>query len=243
MDLVLVGGLIEMDNWYKYELLEGNEPFTFNGEPFKGIKVLDLWRRQHSNILDDLGEFSEFIVGTVLGVDVPTNKLYWAEYDLDYRGYRLEIKATSYVHTWTNDIVEHRAFGIKPTLNNGIQERNNDIYVFCLFTPRNVREVNIYEFSLWEFYIVPTSYINEVCGDAATVSLSRIIGPDGIYDSRLSNGPIESLNRKAKDLKRSGRGYRNFAHLRNRFLFSTRFDPALNGKEDKPVIYVSDDDE
>ncbi|MCR4804259.1 MAG: transposase [Clostridia bacterium] len=69
------------------------------------------------------------------------------------------------------------------------------------------------------------------------------IGPDGIYDSRLSNGPIESLNRKAKDLKRSGRGYRNFAHLRNRFLFSTRFDPALNGKEDKPVIYVSDDDE
>ena len=39
-----------------------------------------------------------------------------------------------------------------------------------------------------------------------------------VYDSRLSNGPIESLNRKAKDLKRSGRGYRNFEHFRNRFL-------------------------
>lgn len=63
------------------------------------------------------------------------------------------------------------------------------------------------------------------------------IGSDGIYDSRLSNGPIESLNRKAKDLKRSGRGYRNIGHLRNRFLFSTRYDPTLNGKEDKPVIY------
>ncbi len=69
------------------------------------------------------------------------------------------------------------------------------------------------------------------------------IGPDGIYDSRLSNWPIESLNRKAKDLKRGGRGYRNFNHLRNRFLFSTRFDPVLNGKDDKPLTYETRDDE
>lgn len=50
------------------------------------------------------------------------------------------------------------------------------------------------------------------------------------YDSRLSNGPMESLNRKAKDLKRNGRGYTNFDHLRNRFLFATRKDPALSPK-------------
>lgn len=44
------------------------------------------------------------------------------------------------------------------------------------------------------------------------------LGPDDIYNSRLSNGPIESLNGKAKDLKRLGRGFRNFEHMRNRFL-------------------------
>lgn len=49
--------------------------------------------------------------------------------------------------------------------------------------------------------------------------------------SRLSNGPIESMNRKAKDLKRLGRGYRNFEHLRNRFLFATRLNPELDGRE------------
>lgn len=49
--------------------------------------------------------------------------------------------------------------------------------------------------------------------------------------SRLSNGPIEAINRKAKDLKRLGRGYRNFDHLRNRFLYATRLDPELNGRE------------
>ena len=48
------------------------------------------------------------------------------------------------------------------------------------------------------------------------------IGTGKIYDTRLSNGPIESLNRKAKDLKRLGRGFRNFEHFRNRFLYATR---------------------
>ena len=51
--------------------------------------------------------------------------------------------------------------------------------------------------------------------------------------SRLSNGPIEAMNRKAKDLKRLGRGFRNFEHLRNRFLFATRMNPELNGREHK----------
>lgn len=44
------------------------------------------------------------------------------------------------------------------------------------------------------------------------------IGNGKIYDARLSNGPIESINRKVKDLKRLGRGFRNFEHFRNIFL-------------------------
>ena len=54
-------------------------------------------------------------------------------------------------------------------------------------------------------------------------------GPGGLYNSRLSNGPIESLNRKVKDLKRLGRGFRSFEHFRNRFLYATRNDPVLDG--------------
>lgn len=50
------------------------------------------------------------------------------------------------------------------------------------------------------------------------------------YISRLSNGPIESLNRKAKDIKRNSRGYSNFNHLRNRFLYSTRNNPGISFK-------------
>lgn len=46
---------------------------------------------------------------------------------------------------------------------------------------------------------------------------------------RLSNGPAEALNRIVKDMKRNGRGYRNFEHLRNRFLFSQRKNAAILG--------------
>ena len=68
-------------------------------------------------------------------------------------------------------------------------------------------------------------------------------GPGKIYSSRLSNGPIESLNRKVKDLKRLGRGYRNFEHFRTRFLYATRDTPVINGITDyNPVTYFDMED-
>ena len=91
-----------------------------------------------------------------------------------------------------------------------------------------------------EFAILLKKYRDPIINSFVMVER---IGPDGIYDSRLSNGPIESLNRKAKDLKRSGRGYRNFNHLRNRFLFSTRISPALNGKDDSTHKSSIEEDE
>ena len=61
-------------------------------------------------------------------------------------------------------------------------------------------------------------------------------GEGRIYNSRLSNGPIESLNRKAKDLKRLGRGYRNFEHFRTRFLYATRNNPVINGSSSSTQV-------
>ncbi len=68
-------------------------------------------------------------------------------------------------------------------------------------------------------------------------------GPGGLYNSRLSNGPIESLNRKVKDLKRNGHGYRNFEHFRNRFLYATRNNPVLSAYSDHPLVQYYEDDE
>lgn len=62
------------------------------------------------------------------------------------------------------------------------------------------------------------------------VLLERTCGNGDEVISRLSNGPMESMNRLIKDLRRLAHGFRNFEHLRNRFLFATRNDPILNGK-------------
>lgn len=70
------------------------------------------------------------------------------------------------------------------------------------------------------------------------------IGDGNIYDSRLSNGPIESMNRKVKDLKRLGRGFRNFEHFRNRFLYATRSAPILNAvNEYNTVLYLEESED
>ena len=63
------------------------------------------------------------------------------------------------------------------------------------------------------------------------------------YDYEDTLFRIESINRKVKDLKRSGRDYRNFEHFRSRFLYSARQSPVLNSVTDyTPVLYLEDDD-
>ena len=52
---------------------------------------------------------------------------------------------------------------------------------------------------------------------------------DDVTLKRLSNGPMESLNRIPKDMKRNARGYRNFEHIRNRFLFARRKNAEMLG--------------
>ena len=50
-----------------------------------------------------------------------------------------------------------------------------------------------------------------------------------VYYARLSNGPMESFNRKPKDLKRESRGFSDFDYTRNRILWATRKNPSVRG--------------
>jgi len=59
------------------------------------------------------------------------------------------------------------------------------------------------------------------------IMLDRMDKSGIVIHSRLSNGPMESLNRIPKDMKRHARGFSNFEHVRNRFLYATRKDAAI----------------
>ena len=55
---------------------------------------------------------------------------------------------------------------------------------------------------------------------------------------RISNGPIESLNRDPKTLRRLSRGVSNFEYTRNRILWATREDPHILGvPKDRKFIH------
>lgn len=52
--------------------------------------------------------------------------------------------------------------------------RQNDIYVFCLNIGNTKESSYPLNLNNWEFYIVPTDFINEHCGDNKTISVGRI---------------------------------------------------------------------
>ena len=69
-------------------------------------------------------------------------------------------------------------------------------------------------------------HYNAICN--SFIMVERHLNGDA-HIKRLSNGPAEALNRIVKDMKRNGRGYQNFDHLRNRFLYSKRANAAILG--------------
>ena len=58
------------------------------------------------------------------------------------------------------------------SIKNVVKLQNN--YVFCLNTGETRESSYPLDLNNWEFYIVPTSFINDKCGNNKTISLGRI---------------------------------------------------------------------
>jgi hypothetical protein len=161
----------------------GNEPFVFDGAATK-LCFSDFWRFHFSNIYDLQDKIAEFVVAKALGIDKAQNDQYWTLWDISYRDKRIEVKETSYYHSFNREgsVSKQRVFGI--TKANGSYDptksgnadfcRQNDVYVFCLNTGDSRETSNPLNLNNWEFYIVPTAVINEKCGNNKTISLGRI---------------------------------------------------------------------
>ncbi len=157
-----------------------------NGE-FVGLSVNDLWSFEFSNLTELQGYVAEFLVAKALGKELPDNCVGWTDYDILYRGKRIEVKATAYYQAWkqSGEICKQRTFSIR-------QKEKNDLYVFCLLLGENVTEANPLQLENWEFFIVPTIDIIDRCGSNKTISLERVrslghktsyIGIKGAVDS------------------------------------------------------------
>ena len=72
----------------------------------------------------------------------------------------------------------------------GELQRQADIYVFCVLAHKEPETLDPLNLDQWEFYILPTSVLNEKCSTQKTIGLARLLtlGPtavkyDGIADA------------------------------------------------------------
>jgi hypothetical protein len=163
--------------------LKGTENIFFLPEqPI--AKINDFWRWQGSDLLNNTmrGIFSEFIVATALGIDTAVRRADWTPYDLLYReNCRIEVKSSAYIQSWNQKKPSAPSFSIRTTREWTSEtgyattpQRNSDIYVFCLFSETDRQSANPLNLSSWDFWILPTTIINQTFGTQKTVSLNKI---------------------------------------------------------------------
>ena len=144
-----------------------------------GLTVLDFWQYMYSDLNSDpRTDVAEFLVSTALGLKESTNRQYWTLYDIFYKERRIGVKSTGYYQTWREDgkVSNTRSFSIRKATDRktGIYERHNDVYVFCLLNGNARETANPLVLENWDFYVVPTSVINNKCNDNHSISLSKI---------------------------------------------------------------------
>ena len=173
----------------QYRSYEADDQFVFQGKP--EFSVQDYWRFIYGQLGGQSPQIAEFLIARALGVEKAENVDYWSAYDMSYRGRRIEVKETEYIHPWNRKRVSQvRTFSIAPSNNEYWGSdmklypekklaRQSDVYVFCLNTNQDLQNRDPLNLEHWEFYIVPTFMIDQYAErrknpNQKTISLSAV---------------------------------------------------------------------
>ena len=187
----------------KHKVLDGVEPFEFNGSPLPAT-VKDFWAWAMSRLIADgpRGDLAEFIVNTALGMDMSKPKRGWGECDIVYpfgeKLIRIEIKCSTFLQAWERPSLSKPVFSISKTYPCDIGEyeggyryvgrgdnpdlrRRSNIYVFCLYAETERTKAWPLDLGQWQFYIVPTTIIDSQLGDQRKISLQGLERIEAIH--------------------------------------------------------------
>lgn len=123
----------------------------------------------------------------------------WLPFDITSpSGRRIEVKSAAYIQAWTPENVFAQIrfdIGKKLAWNNDTAafsskaERNCDLYVFCLFTAKT-RDVSLLNLDYWDFYVLPTSVLNEKMTDQKSIALSSLLKLDPVKTDYAGLGNV-----------------------------------------------------
>lgn len=132
----------------------------------------------------------------------------------EYQHCRIEVKSAAYVQSWEPHpgTTPKISFSIAPAKipdeigdyrPDAPRQRNSDLYVFAIYTAKK-KEQNILDMSLWEFYVIRTSVLNEKCGEQKTLSLTKLkdLGTKKVSFSDLCQSIKDACNEISSENKK-----------------------------------------
>lgn len=165
------------------KILTGNEHFTYEGMP-AGILLNDFWAWSSSDLLNNTlrGALAEFLVASAIGVDTSEANQDWTSFDLlSPSGKKIEVKCSAYLQSWNTDRISKIQFSIRPTRSWDSEKsfsdevkRWSDLYVFCLYASKDRNETPLH-LEQWEFYLLPTSVLDNQCKEQKSISLGSLL--------------------------------------------------------------------
>ncbi len=167
--------------------LKGKECFKNTGK--KDVSILDFWQYGFSNLNSNIlrGILAEFLIENALkNYEDITVRNPWGDYDVEYKGKKIEVKCCSYIQDWDEEKLSNIIWsGLKAkTLYwssavsekniNQIKEYKADIYVFALLIHQTPSTLDILDMDQWCFYVLTKEKLKEISNDGNSISLVRL---------------------------------------------------------------------
>ena len=162
----------------------GDEHFHRAGQPLD-LSLLGFWQWSASDLVSNAtrGILAEYIVASALGIAEGV-RAEWDAFDLEMKsGIKIEVKSAAYLQSWYHKELSAIRFGIQPTrawdaTTNELAtepERQADIYVFCVLNHKDQESLDPLNLDQWNFYVLPTSILDEKCPTQKTTGLSSLL--------------------------------------------------------------------
>ena len=113
-------------------------------------------------------------------------QFHWSENGVERDAVHVEVKSAAYLQSWEQSKLSNIIFSIRParawdpeTGYRGDLKRQSDVYVFCHYTQKARSKADPLALDDWDFYVISTRKLDEVCGAQKTISLAslQLLGP------------------------------------------------------------------
>lgn len=150
------------------------------------------------------GVLAEFIVAKAIKSSTQVREE-WDSYDLiSKEGIKVEVKSSAYIQSWEQSKPSSISFDIRPTFawhaetnkRGDLQKRHSDVYIFCVYAHLEQETANALNLSHWDFYVLPTDVLNELCPTQKSIALSSLLrlNPKKVSFEEIHKSVLECYN-------------------------------------------------